>query len=130
MSGGDDLAYDPMARRVVPDSVSGKLIEQEPDIKIEWTEDLNPPADHETGGGLTTWHLSQCYTTVHGCMEIDFVYKKHGSLYLWAHPKTTFVKMLGEAFEWDVQKKMPKISGTARIHTLESRCTFHFESPN
>ena len=37
--------------------------------------------------------------------------------------------MLGEAFEWDVQKKMPKISGTARVHTLESRCTFHLESP-
>ena len=38
MSGGDDLAYDPMAPMVVSDSVSGKLIEQEPDIKMEWTE--------------------------------------------------------------------------------------------
>ena len=130
MSGGDDFAYDPMAPRVVPDSVSGKLVEKKPDIKIEWTEELNPPADHETGGGLTTWQMSQCYNTVHACMEIDFVYDKHGSISLWAHPKTTFVKLLGEAFEWDGQKKMHKISGTARVHTLESKCTFHLESSN
>ena len=130
MSGGDDFAYDPMAPRVVPDSVSGELIEQKPDIKMEWTEELNPPADHETGGGITAWHLSNCYTTVHACMEIDFIYDKHGSISLWAHPKTTFVKMLREAFEWDGQKKMHKISGVAKVHTLKTKCTFRFESRN
>jgi len=128
MSGGDDLAYDPMAPRVVPDSVSGNLIEQETDRKIEWTEDLKPPADHETGGGLTTRHLSHCYTTVHACMEIDIVYDKHGRISLWAHPKTTFVKMLDEAFEWDGQKKMHKICGIARVHTLKTKCIFHLEN--
>jgi len=130
MSGGDDLTYDSMAPRVVPDFASGELIEKEPGIKMEWTEELNPPADHETGGGITTWHLSNCYTTVHACMEINFVYDKHGSISLWAHPKTTFVKMLGEAFEWDGQKKMHKISGVAKVHTLKTKCIFRFESRN
>ena len=92
MSGGDDFAYDPMASRVVPVSVNGELIEHEPDIKMKWAEELNPPADHESGGGITTWHLSNCYTTVQACMEIDFIYDKHGTISLWAHPKRTFVK--------------------------------------
>ena len=130
MSGGDDLAYDSMAPRVVPDSVRGELIEQEPGIKMEWTEELNPPADHETGSGIAAWHLSNCYTTVHACMEIDFIYDKHGSISLWAHPKTTFVKTLREAFEWDGQKNMHKISGKAKVHTLKTKCTFRLESPN
>lgn len=119
-----------MAPRVVSDSVSGELVEQEPGIRMEWTEELNPPADHETGGGITNWHISSCYTKMHACMEIDFIYDKHGSISLWAHPKTTFVKMLGEAFEWDGQKKMHKISGVAKVHTLKTKCTFRLESPN
>ena len=130
MNGGDDLTYDPMAPRTVPDSVSGELIEQEPGIKMEWTEELYPPADHETGGGITNWHISSCYIKMHACMEIEFIYDKHGSISLWAHPKTTFVKMLGEAFEWDGKKKMHKISGVAKVHTLKTKCTFRLESPN
>jgi hypothetical protein len=130
MSGGDDLVYEPMAPRVVPDSASGELIEQKPDIKIEWTEELIPPADHETGGGITTTHLSFCYTTMHACMEIDFIYDKHGSISIWAHPKTTFAKMLDKALEWDEQKNMHKISGVAKVHTLKTKGTFRIEGRN
>ena len=130
MSGGDDLTYDPMAPRVVPDSVRGELIEKETDIKIEWIEELNPPADHETGGGITTTHLSFCYTTLQACMEIDFIYDKHGSISIWAYPKTTFVKMLDEGLNWDGQKKMHMISGVAKVHTLKTKGTFRIESRN
>ena len=38
--------------------------------------------------------------------------------------------MLREAFEWDGQKKMHKISGVAKVHTLKTKCTFRFESRN
>ena len=116
-----------MTPRVFSNFVSGELVEQEPGIRMEWTEELNPPADHETGGGITNWHISSCYTKMHACMEIDFIYDKHGSISLWAHPKTTFVKMLVEEFEWDGQKKMHKISGLAKVHTLKTKGDFQDE---